>query len=53
MGEERPPIIFYAFDLLRLNGENLQSLPMNAFVTRSFLGLQEDKAASEVVRGAS
>src|SRR3984893_4886122 len=28
MGEERPPIVFYAFDLLRLNGKNLQALPV-------------------------
>src|ERR1700724_893502 len=28
MGEERPPIVFYAFDLLRLNGKNLQALPI-------------------------
>ena len=28
MGQERPPIIFYAFDLLRLNGKNLQNLPI-------------------------
>jgi len=26
MGQERPPIVFYAFDLLRLNGKDLQSL---------------------------
>jgi bifunctional non-homologous end joining protein LigD len=28
MGEERPPIVFYAFDLLRLNGKNLQNSPI-------------------------
>jgi bifunctional non-homologous end joining protein LigD len=28
MGEERPPIVFYAFDLLWLNGNNLQNLPI-------------------------
>jgi bifunctional non-homologous end joining protein LigD len=28
MGQERPPIVFYAFDLLRLNGKNLQILPI-------------------------
>jgi bifunctional non-homologous end joining protein LigD len=28
MGQERPPIVFYAFDLLRLNGKNLQNLPI-------------------------
>src|SRR5271166_2757217 len=28
MGQEKPPILFYAFDLLRLNGKNLQSLPI-------------------------
>ena len=28
MGQERPPILFYAFDLLRLNGKDLQSLPI-------------------------
>jgi bifunctional non-homologous end joining protein LigD len=27
-GLVRPPIIFYAFDLLRLNGEDLRSLPI-------------------------
>jgi bifunctional non-homologous end joining protein LigD len=28
MGPERPPIVFYAFDLLQLNGKNLQGLPI-------------------------
>jgi len=28
MGKERPPIVFYAFDLLRLNGKDLQGLPI-------------------------
>jgi bifunctional non-homologous end joining protein LigD len=28
MGEERPPLVFYAFDLLQLNGKNLQNLPI-------------------------
>jgi bifunctional non-homologous end joining protein LigD len=28
MGMVRPPIVFYAFDLLRLNGEDLRSLPI-------------------------
>jgi bifunctional non-homologous end joining protein LigD len=28
MGQERPPIIYYAFDLLRLNGKDLQKLPI-------------------------
>ena len=28
MGPERPPIVFYAFDLLQLNGKNLQNLPI-------------------------
>jgi ATP-dependent DNA ligase len=28
MGLARPPIIFYAFDLLRLNGKDLQNLPI-------------------------
>jgi bifunctional non-homologous end joining protein LigD len=28
MGQERPPIVFYAFDLLRLNGKDLQGLPI-------------------------
>jgi bifunctional non-homologous end joining protein LigD len=28
MGRERPPIVFYAFDLLRLNGKDLQNLPI-------------------------
>ena len=28
MGEERPPIVFYAFDLLWLNGKDLQRLPI-------------------------
>jgi bifunctional non-homologous end joining protein LigD len=27
MGPERTPIVFYTFDLLQLNGKNLQSLP--------------------------
>jgi bifunctional non-homologous end joining protein LigD len=28
MGQERPPIVFYAFDLLQLNGKNFQNLPI-------------------------
>jgi bifunctional non-homologous end joining protein LigD len=28
MGQERPPIFFYAFDLLRLNGKDLCDLPV-------------------------
>jgi bifunctional non-homologous end joining protein LigD len=28
MGQERPPIVFYAFDLLQLNGKDLQGLPI-------------------------
>ena len=28
MRQERPPIVFYAFDLLQLNGKNLQNLPI-------------------------
>jgi bifunctional non-homologous end joining protein LigD len=28
MGRERPPIVFYAFDLLRLNGKDLRTLPI-------------------------
>src|SRR5260221_11695700 len=28
MGEHRPPIFYYAFDLLRLNGKDLTNLPV-------------------------
>src|SRR6202048_4621231 len=28
MGEQRPPIVFYAFDLLRLNRKDLRGLPI-------------------------
>jgi bifunctional non-homologous end joining protein LigD len=28
MNQERPPIVFYAFDLLRLNGKGLRNLPI-------------------------
>jgi bifunctional non-homologous end joining protein LigD len=28
MGHERPPLVFHAFDLLRLNGKDLQGLPI-------------------------
>jgi bifunctional non-homologous end joining protein LigD len=28
MGQERPPIVYYAFDLLRLNAKDLQNLPI-------------------------
>jgi bifunctional non-homologous end joining protein LigD len=28
MAQERPPIVFYAFDLLQLNGKDLQGLPI-------------------------
>ena len=28
MGKERPPIVFYAFDLLQLDGKDLRNLPI-------------------------
>jgi bifunctional non-homologous end joining protein LigD len=28
LGQKRPPILFYAFDLLQLNGKDLQQLPL-------------------------
>lgn len=28
MGQQRPPIVFYAFDLLQLNGKDLRKLPV-------------------------
>ena len=28
MGQEKPPIVFYAFDLIRINGKDLQNLPI-------------------------
>jgi bifunctional non-homologous end joining protein LigD len=28
MGQEKPPIVYYAFDLLQLNGKNLRNLPI-------------------------
>ena len=28
MVEKRPPIVFYAFDILPLNGKDLQNLPI-------------------------
>ena len=28
MNLERPPIVFYAFDLLQLNGKDLRNLPV-------------------------
>jgi bifunctional non-homologous end joining protein LigD len=28
MGQERPPIVFYAFDLLQLNGQDVRNLPI-------------------------
>jgi len=34
MGQERPPIVFYAFDLLQLNGKNFQNLPIEERKTR-------------------
>jgi bifunctional non-homologous end joining protein LigD len=34
MGQERPPIVFYAFDLLRLNGKDLQNLPIEERKTK-------------------
>jgi bifunctional non-homologous end joining protein LigD len=30
LGRERPPLFYYVFDLLRLNGENLEGLPLEA-----------------------
>jgi bifunctional non-homologous end joining protein LigD len=29
LGQERPPIFYYAFDLLRLNGKDLRETPLN------------------------
>jgi bifunctional non-homologous end joining protein LigD len=34
MGEVRPPIVYYAFDLLQLNGKNLQNLPIEERKTK-------------------
>jgi bifunctional non-homologous end joining protein LigD len=34
MGLVRPPIVFYAFDLLRLNGEDLRGLPIEERKTK-------------------
>jgi bifunctional non-homologous end joining protein LigD len=34
MGTDKPPILYYAFDLLRLNGKNLQALPIEERKTR-------------------
>ena len=28
MNQERPPIVFYAFDLLQINGKDLRNLPV-------------------------
>ena len=28
MGQEKPPVVFYAFDLLQLNGKDLRNLPI-------------------------
>jgi bifunctional non-homologous end joining protein LigD len=28
MGQEKPPVVFYAFDLLQLNGKDLRNLPV-------------------------
>jgi bifunctional non-homologous end joining protein LigD len=28
MGQERPPIVYYAFDLIRLDGKDLRDLPI-------------------------
>lgn len=28
MGQDRPPVVFYAFDLLQLNGKDLRNLPV-------------------------
>ena len=34
MGKERPPIVFYAFDLLKLSGKSLQGLPIEERKTK-------------------
>jgi ATP-dependent DNA ligase len=34
MGQERPPIVFYAFDLLQLNGKDLRNLPIEERKTK-------------------
>jgi bifunctional non-homologous end joining protein LigD len=34
MGQEKPPIVYYAFDLLRLNGKNLQNLSIEERKTK-------------------
>jgi hypothetical protein len=33
--KERPPVVFYAFDLLQLNGKNLRDLPKLAAADRT------------------
>jgi ATP-dependent DNA ligase len=38
MGQEKPPIVFYAFDLLRLNGKDLRR-------TKVEVGRTDKKAA--------
>ena len=42
MGTERPPIFFYAFDLLQLNGKDLKTLPIEE--TKSETGGAFDKS---------
>ncbi len=34
MGEERPPIVFYAFNLLQLNGKDIHNLPIEERKTK-------------------
>jgi bifunctional non-homologous end joining protein LigD len=47
MSQERPPIVFYAFDLLRLNGKDLRNLPIEERKARL------EEAAEKVARADS
>jgi len=45
MDTERPPIVFYAFDLLRLNGRDLRDLPIEERKAKSAEIIAETPAA--------
>ena len=51
IGLVKPPIVFYAFDLLRLNGKDLQNLPIEGFrLANHMVGAEGAPALGLVIR---
>jgi bifunctional non-homologous end joining protein LigD len=48
MGQERPPIVYYAFDLLQLDGKDLSNLPIEERKTKLEKLLKSRRALSGI-----